>query len=710
MRIIDQIRNNRMFYRITIIIVAGWFFFVLGTTLIYGSGITDLRDAEFVEVEAHYTELFNDINERAKVLSAYYTEESVLDVDSVFNQYKTQTLADLDMIQSISVSVQGVITYAWPSSEQDQIGYDILLNANSYESGILLDSLENNTISYLYRTNQDDEVTIMYIRNPIYIDDIFYGFVTITIDPEILKINDSNVHSTIIDIAIFNRNEETIFGINEFKTYNSKEITIDGQVLIIGEQASRGFMLSRGSLVVLFLIAVTGVVIGVYYYIYRHFVNHTIVSSELDFRKNYDPETRIYNIDKLYSDLSDLVDHKKVFYLCFLNINNMKYINEKFGHNQTSKLLFKTTSMINRVLRHNSNLYRYGGDEYVLIIKTDNTSEVKNIMRRIASIFEADIVSDSIRARLGINIGVASFPIHGKSSEQLIKNAHVAASSINPYDKESFKFYREDQLLNKEYMDGFDEKVSTLDLELFEVYLMPIVQVKNNKIAGFECLTRAFDQYGETLPTQEVIMSLERYGRIQELDEIVFKKMLQIMKRINKEFPDQDYFLSINASALSLNDEYVERIIKYYQNANLKRGQIVLELTESYQVDDYDYLIDLFKKLNKKGIKIAIDDFGSGYSSISYISKFPIYAIKVDKEYVRDYRDNDFNQTLLMTLKSIAEVLKCRLVAEGVDSVETLEFLKETGCPYYQGFYFSKGVTLDDAISLTKENSQKNKR
>ena len=111
-----------------------------------------------------------------------------------------------------------------------------------------------------------------------------------------------------------------------------------------------------------------------------------------------------------------------------------------------------------------------------------------------------------------------------------------------------------------------------------------------------------------------------------------------MMRRINIEFPDNEYFLSVNASALSFNENYVNKVIALYEKENFSKGTIVLELTESYQVEDYNYLIKLFEKLNDRGIKTAIDDFGSGYSSLSYISKFPVYAIKVDKEYVKDYQ------------------------------------------------------------------------
>jgi EAL domain-containing protein (putative c-di-GMP-specific phosphodiesterase class I) len=207
--------------------------------------------------------------------------------------------------------------------------------------------------------------------------------------------------------------------------------------------------------------------------------------------------------------------------------------------------------------------------------------------------------------------------------------------------------------------------------------------------------------------TPDVINALERNGRIQELDTIVFQKVVQHRLILNERLPGNDLFLSVNASALSLNETFVNTIIEMFVQSGLPQGSIVLELTESYKVEDYEYLIRLFQRLDHAGIRTAIDDFGSGYSSLSYVSRFPVYSIKLDKTYVREYQQNRFNRTLFLTVRSISQVLGAKLVAEGVDDPDTLDFLRHNRCEFYQGFLLSPGVPFEDAVRMYEDHNTK---
>lgn len=708
MKLLNLIKKNRSLLNLTILISIGWLFLTIFAIVFFFRGINDNTEYEIAEMTSHYEVLFSDYNNRIRLVTAYYTEHSESMDQSEFIVLAQNVIEDNTTIDHVSIAPAGVIEYIYPLEYSDEIGFDIMQNASIHENAILLESIENDVISYQYNI-VEDKVEDILIRKPIFIDEVFYGFITFYIDSEVFATAGFTNTSDFLSSALYTDNDEFIYGRDDFDSYTIHVIQVDDVEIHLGESIRTDYLLNRTSYLLGYILTVTLILLLIFVVLSKVFVKFSTVTEELTYRKNYDVETNLYNIDRLYIDVAKDIIDKKVFYLSFININNVKYINEKFGHIQTSELLLKTASMINRVLRNNSKLYRYGGDEYVLVTNTDSVSEIKNLLRRIVKIFESDIVVGSIRTRLGLSIGIAHYPSNGYSAEELIKNAHLTATQIGNHDKEGFQFYRHDRINDMMLNEDFDKLVAGLNFDLFEVYLMPIIDCQTNIISGFECLTRVFDDLGKQLHTEDVVLSLERNGKIQYLDENVFRKMLSIMKRLNKEFPERDLFLSLNASALSLNDEYVDNVIRMYKNARLKKGQIILELTESYQVEDYDYLIELFKKLNSHGIKIGIDDFGSGYSSISYISKFPIYAIKVDKEYVRDYRENDFNRTLLKTLQSIAGVLNCKLVAEGVDSPETLEFLKEEGCPFYQGYLFSKGVPFDDAVALLKNNFNKNK-
>jgi len=703
------VKKNRSLMNLTIMISLGWLFLTTLSIFFFFNSINEAREFELSRIEVHYETIFENYNNKLDLISTYITEHSSDINQAEFELLASELFHSTDYIDHVTVAPEGVIELVYPATSTDQLNYDILSHATIAENALLFEAIENNTLTYQYDVS-NDKVNSILMRKPIFAGEEFYGFVTITISSNVFSEMGHEPETSFIEIALYNDLDEIIYGVDNSKDYDFHELSISGINFKLGENMKNSFILNKAVYLFAFIAFLFVLVVVVHTILYRVFYKYNKARDELIYRKNYDPETDLLNIERLYADVDSLVEDKEEFYLSFLNINNVKYINDKFGHKQTSALLLKTSGMISRVIRNNSTLYRYGGDEYVLVTKTDSGSEIKNLLRRIVKIFESDIVSGTIKTRLTLTIGVTNYPKNGYSTEELIKNAHLTSMQVTNYDKEGFQFFRQDKIRESVLTKDFDKVVAGLNLELFEVYLMPIVDVQSNQISGFECLTRAFDDIGKQLPTEDVVLSLERNGKIQILDEIVFKKMLSIMKRLNKEFPKEEFFLSLNASALSLNEEYVKNVIRMYQQAKLKKGQIVLELTESYQVDDYDYLIELFKTLNENGIMIGIDDFGSGYSSISYISKFPIYAIKVDKEYVRDYNENEFNRTLMKTLLSIAGVLNCKLVAEGVDNRDTLEYLKEMQCPFYQGYLFSKGVPFEDAVALIKNSLSKNKR
>ncbi len=701
------LKTNKRFRIYTLLGILSWVILVTLSILFIQRDISHLVDNETEKLLHHYQIEFEKNDHQLFLIETYFNENSVgMDQDEFLTL--VENIGGNDEIKYIILDHSSEAQFVYPAEEfSTLIQINTMEISNPYQRNELINSILDRSMLYQYEI-VDERVITIFIRKPLYINDEFYGFITIAIDPYYLSNEDVVFTSEYINSALFTSEGEIINGSGVISDYETQKLELDGTTINVGGSIDYAFTVILSLQYFTFTLITTFVMIVSILYIFKDEDKIYTLTTDLDYRQNFDSETELFNIERLYADVKELIRQEEHFFLAFVNIVNLKHINEKFGHFMTTELLRKTTGLIKRVLRNNSEMYRYGGDEYVITIKSDTQSEITNMMRRITNIFENDISSGNIRARLGISIGIASYPGQGKTVEELIKNAHLSSMQISRYDKDVFKYYEADKIRNASSNEDFDKMVAGLNLELFEVFLMPIIDVQTNIISGFECLTRAFDDFGNTLPTEEVVLSLERNGRIQILDEIVFNKMLQIMRRINKEYPEEDYFLSINASALSINDEYIKNVTAAYKQARLTKGQIVLELTESHQVEDDEYLITLFNKLNDQGIKVAIDDFGTGYSSLSYISKFPVYAIKIDKSYVKDYTTNTFNQTLLMTLKSIAEVLKCKLVAEGVDSVETLEYLKGFDGLFYQGYLFSKGVPLEDAFALIKNNLSKN--
>jgi len=650
------------------------------------------------EANETYVKVYHDY---LNYLSA--TKSYIISNDTVINEDEFIIfMEEIDFNElpydALLIAPSGVVESVYPLSEKQKYdGVDIIASYQNTEVEKFFLNMEEGIPISIY-DDQGEGATFLL---PIFIDDSFYGFTVIIINSsDISEIFDLYNHDK-YDIGIVFNKEILVYG-PEAKT----AIMTNTEIKEIGNTNYHIYTVKTDDenrneilFMVLFILAISGFFTFAMYLYIREYKNKEDLIEKLNYQNDYDMTTQILNHRKLFSDLDELIIENKEFYLAFGVFNNVKFIYNKFGKQIGEGIMIKSTSRITQILPKKNRFYRYGGDEYVIIFTNTNKGEVINTLRKITNLFETDIAIERARANVSMSFGIVSYPMNGRSSEELINNAHITLSQSKGFMRNNYEFFKLEHVSTQMHNQDFDDYISKLPIESFDVYLMPVVETETNKIVGFECLSRVKDEFGNNIPIQNVISSFERNGRIVELDEYVFKKITNIKELLNSKY-DRDIFLSANCSALSLNDEYVDNIIKLYEDANLEYGTIVLELTESYKVDDHDYLVKLFKRLNDAGILIAIDDFGTGYSSLNYISKFPLHAIKIDKQYVRDYKDNEFNRTLMFTLLSIANVLDCLLVAEGVDEYETLEFLKNNKCHLYQGFLFSKGVSLSEALSL----------
>ncbi|MBN2605190.1 MAG: EAL domain-containing protein, partial [Bacilli bacterium] len=599
----------------------------------------------------HYDEILHTYEDYIMMIDNYFVEFSDGVNQASFSVYMSNMLLEDNTVESILISPNGVIEFVYPENNQI-IGQNFLMGKEIIALTQIEEAVQNDITYFDYNDTLDEIVMI----HPIYINGSFYGY----IDLNVSRIN---------LIAQYAEFEGTHYNAVLYDEHMPNNITQNSNY-IIDEKLALDFpglhleivffhdinTYNNANLYLLFYTMIGFVFFGVLLsFVYFVVKSKEHLKEQVHSFEEYDQYSKLPNSKKLFQYIDHLIKKRQVFYLAFGNLNNMKQINEKFGHNIGNELLLKIIELIHEVITSNTSIFHYGGDEYCVVIESDSKIEVKNILNRIDNIFETDIIVQSARANFSITFGVVNYPEHGTTTESLLQNATLVIKDPRIANKNVVVFYEKQHLFLDKVDNNFEKIVNKMDLELLEVYLMPIVETQTNHITGFECLTRAFDDNGKPMDTEQLVHVLERNGRIQELDEIVFKKMLKIMKRIIAQYENEIY-LSLNASALSLNEEYVDNVIRYYKEANLSKGIIVLELTESYKVDDFDYLIRLFKRLNRAGIKIAIDDFGSGYSSLSYITRFPIYAIKIDKEYVRDFKNNEFNQTLIFTLTSIAEV------------------------------------------------------
>lgn len=701
MNFFELVKEDKTIRRALVISILVWIFLATMNVVGFNRYYISHSDVVINDVTDSITPQLESYSEKLDLFAVAFvgtdTEISIAD----YNEFSETLIGEDESIEYVLYSPHGEVANVYPY-DTEYLANTIVNDFSIKEHRKFVDAVSNDSYFVTFEL-EGVNLSKLHYHKSIIIDDEFYGLVTLIVDTDKL----------IAQVPSVSNNDEVVLSLEEvyiksslvyddgFKDYF---IDIDGIEYVLSIDYLGSYYNRTIIMVLVATVILTAPLILVFTIFYVEQRRTKTLIHEVEYSRKYSIDTQLKNAQSFYLDIDELIKKSETFYLALGKFNNIKYINDKYGHKLGQEVVLEAVNLIKGVLRSNTELYHFGGDEYIFVLKTDAKGEANNILKRVLKIFDRDIVIDRIRTNISMTIGVVTYPSQGRTIDELIKNAHLTISNSHIMNSNAFAFYKKGVISNHLLNQDFDIFVKNLDLELFEVYLMPIIDCETNLIVGFECLTRAFNEFDEMLDTESVVNSLERNGRIQELDEIVFTKMLRMMRRINNEFPDNELFLSVNASALSFNEKYVDTVMEQYEQEHFAKGTIVLELTESYQVEDYDYLIRLFDKLNTVGIKTAIDDFGSGYSSLSYISKFPIYAIKVDKEYVRDYLTNDFNRTLFMTLRSIAKVLDCKLVAEGVDDPETLEFLRKNGCELYQGYLFSKGVTFEKSLKMIEKN------
>ena len=693
----SRLRTNRFIVESLILLVSLWVLLSIILWTIVGR-LNELGYANQQEVITNAaTSMLEDIEQSILSLERFF-EASTFVTEEEFSTYCDGSCDD-EYWAYILYAGDGVVDYAFPEGRADElVGTDLYVGFDDAMLQELQSSIDNQTLFY-----QEQDGTIIFYK-AIVKDDMLTGIIAIAVikDGFVEALGTSVATTDIVyeldDISFTSQTE------NDFAQISMETISIGGLEFRIGTNYASGVYKETVRWSTFTLLAMTVLLSVIFILLYRYQSKHLQYMEQMNFVKYHHIDTGLKNKESLYEDFLTISQSNQTFFVAYGLFNNLKFIHYKFGHSIGSGLELKAIRLIEGVLRAHSALYHLGGDEYIFLFNTDSKNEVHNILKRVLRVFEREIVIKNIRTNISLSLGVVEYPKEGKTMEELIQNASMTLSQSSIRSTNNYAFFSSIIHQDMVSLHDFDNYVNTLDLHRFHLAFMPIATCNDNTIHGFECLTRAYNEFNEIINTGDVINSLERTGRIQELDTIVFSKVINYKKQLNRDFPDNKLFLSVNASALSVNEAFVDTIVKEYMESDLPDGSIILELTESYKVEDYEYLIRLFNKLNTAGIRTAIDDFGSGYSSLSYISRFPVYSIKLDKTYVKNYDDSKFNRTLFFTMRSIAEVLDCVLIAEGVDDPDTLDFLRQNDCPMYQGYLLSKGVEFAAALTMYKQS------
>ncbi len=431
----------------------------------------------------------------------------------------------------------------------------------------------------------------------------------------------------------------------------------------------------------------------------------------LQHQAQYDALTELPNrllfLDRLEQSIKNAVNSREKFAVLFLDLDYFKEINDSFGHDFGDKLLIIVGEYLQNVVRGIDSVARMGGDEFTIILNNlKDENELVSILQQVMQVFSKPFTIAHKKFYVTCSIGIAMFPLHGKSPESLLKNADAAMYKAKEQGRANYQFYTND-MTQKAY-----ERI-TLETELrqaivneeFEVYYQPQVSIKTNKITGMEALIRwNHPKLGIVQPAKFIPLA-EETGLIVEIDRQVMKTAMRQYKKWAEEGLAAGV-LSLNLSMLQLNhNDFVDFVSDMINISKMETKNIMLEVLETQVMKNPEQAIIILQKLKDLGIKIAIDDFGTGYSSLAYLKRLPIDKLKIDQSFVMDVLENNDEKELTRAIISIAKNLNLEVIAEGVETQEIAEFLFLNGCHEAQGYFYYKPMAAAIVTNILRSQS-----
>ena len=409
-------------------------------------------------------------------------------------------------------------------------------------------------------------------------------------------------------------------------------------------------------------------------------------------------------IEKLIS-----IDNNKSFYLILFDIDNFKNVNDIFGHDMGDAILAETGYHLRGYFDSNVQVGRLGGDEFVLIV-TNQISDymIIDCIENIRNVFKESLKLSNHSFHLTISIGVAKYPAHGKTKEELIKKADIALYEAKNTGKNKYVFFNihMDTAL-REQIKFQDMIHSAFINDEFELYYQPLVRTCDHTILGFEALIRWNSKSLGWVSPYRLITVSEETGLIIPLGEWIFTNAIKFAKTICA-FSKNKVIICINISTMQLAySGFYEFVMDTIYMYGIDPSCICFEMTETVFLEQNCIGIEVLDKLSNEGFQISLDDFGTGYSSLSYLKNIKINYLKIDKCFIENILSNAYDRNLVELVIGIAKQKSAFVVGEGVESKEQKDLLCSLSCDIIQGYYISKPLPAKNVMHFLQSKNER---
>lgn len=430
------------------------------------------------------------------------------------------------------------------------------------------------------------------------------------------------------------------------------------------------------------------------------------VEKKLDRLAHFDNVTELNNRhffnERLQAVIARSEQFKERTALMFLDLDNFKTVNDTLGHDTGDELLRLVSKRLSDTLRFGDIICRIGGDEFAIILENvAQTSVASMIAEKCLASLAVPISINGNEIYVSASIGISVYPDDASSMHELLKYADTAMYYAKNSGKNAFRLFLPT-------MQGEAQKRFSMDTNLrraierneFRLHYQPQIDLKTDRIIGVEALVRWVHPDLGMISPAEFIPVAEDTGLIVPIGEWVLREACRQIKLWHDDGMVH-LRVAVNLSGRQLKeDSFVDTVLKIVEETGIIPGMLELELTESMLMDAGPMVLDKLHALRTSGIELAIDDFGTGYSSMSYLKTFPINSIKIDKSFVSDLPHNQEDAAITKAIIAMAKALKMQVVAEGIETFEQGEFLRDNGCQMSQGYYYSKPLPADQIMHL----------
>ncbi|MGI9222072.1 MAG: putative bifunctional diguanylate cyclase/phosphodiesterase [Woeseiaceae bacterium] len=457
----------------------------------------------------------------------------------------------------------------------------------------------------------------------------------------------------------------------------------------------------------------------------------TVLAIVRDITERKSAEAKIYNL-AYYDELTELPNRElfsqslertitvaknedQKFAVLFVDLDRFKRINDTLGHTIGDELLkdvadrlakctrsTDTVSKIDARTTRNIKLARLGGDEFVIkLYGVDSGDSVAMVAKRIIESLTPPFTCAGHQFVVTPSIGIAMYPQDGKTGEELLMNADSAMYRAKAVGRNNYKFYSETMRTKSLHRLDLENLLRTaIEEEQFELHFQPKVDASTFRLVGAEALLRWQHPDRGNIPPDDFIPIAEETGLIVPLGQWVLNEACRQVK-VWAASPIGTVPVSVNISSHQFRDSgLVGDVLGAISNAGIKPSDIELEITESVLLQDVDKTLVELRALKEAGISLSIDDFGTGYSSLSYLKRFPIDIIKIDRSFVKDLHHDTDDAAICAAILAMSQQLGLKVVAEGVETREQLDFLRRYKCDHIQGYICSKPLPANEFHAL----------